>query len=82
VTTDGRHVVSSGNDGTVRVWNVDGHVAVVLSEGPIPIVSVAPNRDASVIAVVDRNGRVRQLMCDACGPRERVAALARSRWVP
>jgi WD40 repeat protein len=75
--------VSTGDDGTVRVWDVAGTrllVALPVNTGPGTSVAVSPDGRA-VLTVSAEDHVVRQTFCQACGPIEAVLKLARSHGV-
>jgi len=79
---DGR-LVSTGDDGTVRVWDAAGTrllVALPVNTGPGTSVAVSPDGRA-VLTVSAQDHVVRQTFCQVCGPIEAVQELARSHGV-
>jgi WD40 repeat protein len=74
-------LMSSGIDGTVRVWDTGTFRAVMgfeRSDGPAQSVDASP--DGQVILKSSEEGQVlRLLSCEACGPIASTVTLARSR---
>jgi WD40 repeat protein len=57
---DGKHVVSGGSDGTVRVWDLDGRRATrVFEVGERPIKCVAVSSDGRWLAAGESGGHLR-----------------------
>jgi WD40 repeat protein len=78
-TADGRHVLSSSNDGTLRLWDRrGGDSLVVLQSDSGEIYDVALSRDGR-IATLGTGEVVRVFPCDVCGSLAKVRALALSR---
>jgi WD40 repeat protein len=53
ITADGRFVVSSGEDGTVRLWDLTGKLLQVIEAHDSPLSMVAPSGDAVVSGGAD-----------------------------
>ena len=78
-TRDGAHVLSSSDDGTVRLWDARGGDALaVLQSGAGGVYDVAQSADGR-IATLSRGDVVRVFDCEVCGSLDEVRALARSR---
>jgi WD40 repeat protein/DNA-binding winged helix-turn-helix (wHTH) protein len=78
-TRDGRRIVSSSADGTVRLWDARGGDALaVLESGGAPLYDLSLSADGK-IATLDGKDFVRVFRCDVCGDSAQVRALARSR---
>jgi len=77
-TADGTQVLSSGQDGSLRLFDADtgAQLAVLQSRGEL--FDVAQSRDGTV-ATLGTGEIVRAFGCDFCGSLDRVRAIARSR---
>jgi WD40 repeat protein len=77
-THDGRRVITSSGDGTVRLWDVRGGESLaVLDSGNGPLYHLAMSRDGKIATLGDK--AVRVFRCDVCGDLAQVRATARSR---
>jgi WD40 repeat protein len=77
-TRDGRHIISSSADGTVRLWDPRGGDAlVVLQSGDEPIYDLSVG-SGDTIATLDGNEVVRIGRCEVCGSIAQVRSRARS----
>jgi WD40 repeat protein len=78
-TADGRRVLSSSIDGTVRLWDPRGGDALaVLQSGSGEVYDVALSTDGR-IATLNEGNVVRVFDCEVCGSLDEVRATARSR---
>jgi WD40 repeat protein/DNA-binding SARP family transcriptional activator/molybdopterin-guanine dinucleotide biosynthesis protein len=77
-TTDGTQVLSSGQDGSLRLYDADSgkQLAVLQSRGQL--FDVAQSRDGAV-ATLGTGEVIRVFACDFCGSVDRVRRLALSR---
>jgi WD40 repeat protein len=77
-TTDGTQVLSSGQDGSLRLYDADSgkQLAVLQSRGQL--FDVAQSRDGTV-ATLGTGEVIRVFPCDFCGSLDRVRRLAVSR---
>ena len=77
-TPDGRHVISTSADGTVRYWDAAGGpaLAILQSGTGVPVYDVTMLEDGT-IATLDGREVVRIFRCEVCAGVERVRELAR-----
>ncbi len=79
VSDDGTRVLTSSQDGTLRIWDAhSGAELAVLQSGQGEIYDAAMSRDGK-IATLGKGEVVRVVSCDVCGSLDRVRALALSR---
>jgi WD40 repeat protein len=78
-TSDGRKVLSSSHDGTLRLWDArTGAGLAVLQSGPGEVEDVAVSRDGR-IATLGKGNVVQVFRCEVCGSLGQVRSLALSR---
>ncbi len=77
-TTDGTQVLSTGEDGSLRLFDArSGKQLAVLQSGG-PLFDVAQSRDG-MVATLGTGEVIRVFPCDFCGSLNRVRAIALSR---
>jgi WD40 repeat protein/DNA-binding SARP family transcriptional activator len=77
-TANGAQVLSSSQDGTLRLWDARTGVQLAVLSDVGELYDVALSRDGK-IATLGKGEVVRVFQCDVCGSLERVRALARAR---
>jgi WD40 repeat protein len=77
---DGERLASSGNDRTVRMWEVsDGAEPVVLGSHQALAGRLSFSPDGRLLASASEDGTVRVWRCEVCGPIAQVQSLANRR---
>ncbi|MBD2464029.1 TIR domain-containing protein [Oscillatoria sp. FACHB-1407] len=56
---DGQAIASVSEDGTVKVWQVDGTLLFTMSQGGVPLLDVTFSPDGQLIATAAQNGTVK-----------------------
>ena len=74
---DGRYVVTSGGDGTVRVWDTATGEPVETFRGhTLPVVRAAFGPDGTLVASASGDRTARTFRCRLCGSIDELVALA------
>ncbi|MDQ7808647.1 hypothetical protein Q5425_33355 [Amycolatopsis sp. A133] len=76
---DGRQLVSAGHDRSERIWDTATGEELVSLRGHGAFVEQAQFGPGETLVTANGDGTVRRTRCEACGPIDRVRALAAAR---
>src|SRR5262249_44862523 len=74
-----KFAVTTGLDGSVRVWDIVAGTSVMVLQGPPGFVGAAFGSDGKTIATTGERGLIQVFECEACQSRSGLLDLAKSR---